>query len=140
MPKTVMDLVTEARAQIENLSAEDALKEIASGNAILVDVREPLAPGEEILIELDREKTAAAGLNIFELSQGLGGDNFTMASGTVYDGETTLDAVERVFREFLAADPGETHDLELRGLSTSADKKPATGCLSNRSKISKTFS
>jgi rhodanese-related sulfurtransferase len=42
MPKTVMDLVTEARAQIENLSAEDALKEIASGNAILVDVREPL--------------------------------------------------------------------------------------------------
>jgi len=42
MPKTVMDLVTEARAQIESLSAVDTANEIASGKVILVDVREPL--------------------------------------------------------------------------------------------------
>ena len=45
---------------------------------------------KEILIELDREKTAAAGLNIYELAQELGGDNFTMASGTVRDGSRKL--------------------------------------------------
>lgn len=45
---------------------------------------------KEILIELDREKTAAAGLNIWELAQGLGSDNFTMASGTVREGSRKL--------------------------------------------------
>ena len=45
---------------------------------------------KEILIELDRERTAAAGLNIYELAQELGGDNFTMASGTVRDGDRKL--------------------------------------------------
>ncbi len=45
---------------------------------------------KEILIELDRAKTAAAGLNIYELAQQLSGDNFTMASGTVRDGERKL--------------------------------------------------
>ena len=45
---------------------------------------------KEILIELDREKTAAAGLNIFELGQTLGQDNFTLASGTVRDGSRKL--------------------------------------------------
>lgn len=42
MPKTVMELVQEAIAQIESLSALDTSNEIASGEAILVDVREPL--------------------------------------------------------------------------------------------------
>ena len=45
---------------------------------------------KEILIELDREKTSAAGLNIWELAQDLGSDNFTMASGTVRDGSDKL--------------------------------------------------
>jgi HAE1 family hydrophobic/amphiphilic exporter-1 len=45
---------------------------------------------KEILIELDRTKTAAAGLNIYRLAQELSGDNFTMASGTVRDGERKL--------------------------------------------------
>lgn len=40
---------------------------------------------KEILIELDRRKTEAHGLNIYQLAQQLGGDNFTMASGTVRD-------------------------------------------------------
>ncbi|MDJ0841101.1 MAG: efflux RND transporter permease subunit [Acidobacteriota bacterium] len=39
----------------------------------------------EIIIELDREATAAAGLNIWQLSNQLSDDNFTMASGNVRD-------------------------------------------------------
>ncbi len=38
---------------------------------------------KEIFIELDRELTEAAGLNIYALAQELGADNFTMASGDV---------------------------------------------------------
>jgi HAE1 family hydrophobic/amphiphilic exporter-1 len=45
---------------------------------------------KEILIELDRELTAAYGLNIYELAQSLRDDNFTMASGTVMDGSRKL--------------------------------------------------
>lgn len=40
---------------------------------------------KEILIELDRTKAEAHGLNIYQLAQQLGGDNFTMASGHVRD-------------------------------------------------------
>lgn len=40
---------------------------------------------KEIIIEVDREKAEGAGLNIYQLSQELGGDNFTMASGNVRD-------------------------------------------------------
>ena len=45
---------------------------------------------KEILIELDRKKTEAAGLNIYEMAQELGSDNFTMASGDVFDGDRKL--------------------------------------------------
>ncbi|RMH19515.1 MAG: efflux RND transporter permease subunit [Acidobacteria bacterium] len=45
---------------------------------------------KEILIELDREKAEAAGLNIWQLGQELAGDNFTLASGTVYSGGRKL--------------------------------------------------
>ena len=41
---------------------------------------------KEVLIELDRERTDASGLNIYELAQQLGGDNFTLSSGTVRQG------------------------------------------------------
>ncbi|MDA7915817.1 efflux RND transporter permease subunit [Verrucomicrobia bacterium] len=37
----------------------------------------------EIIIEVDKQKADAHGLNIYQLSQELGGDNFSMASGTV---------------------------------------------------------
>lgn len=40
---------------------------------------------KEIIIELDRKKTDGHGLNIYQLAQTLGGDNFTMASGNVRD-------------------------------------------------------
>ena len=45
---------------------------------------------KEILIELDRERTAASGLNIYQLAQELSGDNFTMASGNVLAGGSKL--------------------------------------------------
>lgn len=45
---------------------------------------------KEILIEIDREKANSAGLNIYEMAQDLGADNFTMASGTVLSGTRKL--------------------------------------------------
>jgi HAE1 family hydrophobic/amphiphilic exporter-1 len=45
---------------------------------------------KEILIELDRERTDASGLNIYELAQQLSGDNFTMSSGNVRHGGRKL--------------------------------------------------
>ena len=45
---------------------------------------------KEVLIELDRELTTAAGLNIYQLGLELEGDNFTMASGHVYSGGKKL--------------------------------------------------
>ncbi len=45
---------------------------------------------KEILIELDRDRTAASGLNIYDLAQELGGDNFTMSSGNVRHGGKKL--------------------------------------------------
>ncbi|MEM8962469.1 MAG: efflux RND transporter permease subunit [Acidobacteriota bacterium] len=45
---------------------------------------------KEVLIELDRERTTAAGLNVWQLGQELAGDNFTMASGDVYAGGKKL--------------------------------------------------
>ena len=45
---------------------------------------------KEILIELDRDKTAAAGINIYNLAQELATDNFTMSSGNVRQGGSKL--------------------------------------------------
>ena len=45
---------------------------------------------KEILIELDRDRVSAAGLNIYEMAQELGSDNFTLASGTVREGPRKL--------------------------------------------------
>jgi len=38
---------------------------------------------KEVLIEVDKEKADAHGLNIYEMAQDLGGDNFSLASGNV---------------------------------------------------------
>lgn len=43
-----------------------------------------------IIIEVDKRLADAHGLNIYRLAQDLGGDNFTMASGTVRDGEKEM--------------------------------------------------
>ena len=45
---------------------------------------------KEIIIELDRERTAAAGLNIYLVARELAGDNFALASGTVRYGDKKL--------------------------------------------------
>lgn len=41
MAKTAAQLVAEARASIENLTTEQAAQEIASGDVLVVDIREP---------------------------------------------------------------------------------------------------
>ena len=41
---------------------------------------------KEIIIEADKDRTEAYGLNIYELSRQMRGDNFTLASGNVQDG------------------------------------------------------
>lgn len=40
---------------------------------------------KEILIEVDRQKAESSGLNLYQIAQELGSDNFTMASGHVRD-------------------------------------------------------
>ena len=45
---------------------------------------------KEVLIELDRQRTAAAGLNIYDLAEQLSGDNFTLSSGNVRHGGKKL--------------------------------------------------
>jgi HAE1 family hydrophobic/amphiphilic exporter-1 len=45
---------------------------------------------KEILIEIDRDRAQASGLNIYQLAQELAGDNFTMASGHVRDANRKL--------------------------------------------------
>ena len=45
---------------------------------------------KEVLIELDRERTAASGLNIYQLGLELADDNFSLASGHVYAGGKKL--------------------------------------------------
>jgi HAE1 family hydrophobic/amphiphilic exporter-1 len=45
---------------------------------------------KEILIELDRERTEAAGLSIYDLAMQLGDDSFTLASGKVFEGDKKL--------------------------------------------------
>ena len=44
----------------------------------------------EVLIELDRQRVEAAGLNIFEIAQDLASDYFTLASGSVRAGDRKL--------------------------------------------------
>ncbi len=45
---------------------------------------------KEIFIELDRERTEASGVNVYQVAQQLRGDNFTMASGDVRHGDAKL--------------------------------------------------
>lgn len=45
-PKTVAQLVQEAKQRVENLSAEQVAAELDSGEAVLIDVREPGEQGQ----------------------------------------------------------------------------------------------
>jgi HAE1 family hydrophobic/amphiphilic exporter-1 len=42
---------------------------------------------KEVIIEIDKQKTDAFGLNIYQLAQELGRDNFTMAGGHVFESD-----------------------------------------------------
>ena len=41
MAKSASEMVAEAKAQVENLTVDEAKQELESGNAVLVDLREP---------------------------------------------------------------------------------------------------
>src|SRR3954447_19764551 len=41
MPKTVSEIVSEAKSKIDNLTPEQVQQELAGGNAVLIDIREP---------------------------------------------------------------------------------------------------
>ncbi|HEX2164205.1 MAG TPA: efflux RND transporter permease subunit, partial [Thermoanaerobaculia bacterium] len=65
---------------------------------------------KEVLIEIDRERAEAAGLNIYELAQQLGADNFSLASGEVTSGGKEMllrsvaryDSIEELERRLVA--------------------------------------
>ena len=42
MPKTAMEMVLEAKAQVENVGPQQAYEEVKAGKAVLLDVREPV--------------------------------------------------------------------------------------------------
>jgi len=42
MAKTVAEMITEAKAKVENVSPPDAASEVAAGTAVFLDVREPV--------------------------------------------------------------------------------------------------
>jgi len=48
MAKTAVDLVTEARVGLENISPSDTQAELAAGKAVLLDIREPVEWSEHI--------------------------------------------------------------------------------------------
>ncbi len=56
----------------------------------VASVQSPGLQQKEVLIELDRDKTGSAGLNIYLVAQQLAADNFTLASGTVRYGSDKL--------------------------------------------------
>lgn len=68
-------------------------REIVTPLSRVEGVASVVSPGlqeKEVLIELDRAKTAAAGLNIYLVSQELQADNFSLASGTIRHGPSKL--------------------------------------------------
>lgn len=75
---------------------------------------------KEILIELDRERTSAAGLNIYQLAQSLSSDNFTLASGNVRDGSRKL--LLRSIAEYRSVDELQSRlvapNIRLRDIAT----------------------
>jgi HAE1 family hydrophobic/amphiphilic exporter-1 len=67
-----------------NLVKREVLQELERIDGVANVVADGLEE-KEIIIELDRKKAEGHGLNIYQLAQALGGDNFTMASGHVRD-------------------------------------------------------
>jgi len=81
---------------------------------------------KEILIELDRERTEAAGLNIYELAQQLGDDSFTLASGKVNEGgrKLLLRSVARYSSVQELADRPVSEDVRLGDIASIRYEEP----------------
>lgn len=83
IPVSVIGIAVDAKVtdpyQLVQNDVVLALQRIEGVATVEVNGLEP----KEIIIEVDREKLEGHGLNIFDLSQELAGDNFTMASGNV---------------------------------------------------------
>jgi len=58
MTTTAAEMVAEANAQIEKVSPKDAFDEMASGQAVLLDVREPVEWEHHIKGSLTSRSTA----------------------------------------------------------------------------------
>tara|TARA_R110002096_G_scaffold77896_3_gene183205 strand:+ start:37657 stop:40806 length:3150 start_codon:yes stop_codon:yes gene_type:complete len=92
----------------------------------VASVASPGLQEKEVLIELDRERTAAAGLNIYLVGQELQADNFSMASGTVRHGGDKLllrsvsrfQNIDDIRNQFVAP------NLRLRDIATVSLQEP----------------
>lgn len=92
----------------------------------VASVASPGLQEKEVLIELDRERTAAAGLNIYLVGQELQSDNFSMASGNVRHGGDKLllrslsrfETIEDIRNQFVAP------NLRLRDIAQVSLQEP----------------
>ncbi len=83
IPVFMMGLAIEPQAtDVYNLIQNEVVLPLRRIDGV-ADVETRGLEEKEILIELDRERVSSAGLNIYELSQELGTDNFSLASGHV---------------------------------------------------------
>ncbi len=82
-------IVEEGTADVYNLVQNEVILRLERVPGVAaVDAQGMLE--REVLIELDRQRVEAAGLNIFEIAQDLATDYFTLASGSVRAGDRKL--------------------------------------------------
>ena len=90
MPVAMVGLIVEEEtADVYNLVQNEVILKLERVPGVAsVDAQGLLE--REVLIELDRQRVEAAGLNIFEIAQDLASDYFTLASGNVRAGDRKL--------------------------------------------------
>ena len=90
MPVAMVGLIVEEdTADVYNLIQNEVILKLERLPGVAaVDAQGLLE--REVLIELDRQRVEAAGLNIFEIAQDLATDYFTLASGNVRAGDRKL--------------------------------------------------
>ena len=90
MPVAMVGLIVEeGTADVYNLVQNEVILKLERVPGVAsVDAQGLLE--REVLIELDRQRVEAAGLNIFEIAQDLASDYFTLASGNVRAGDRKL--------------------------------------------------
>lgn len=90
MPVAMVGLIVEEEtADVYNLVRNEVVLRLERVPGVAaVDAQGMLE--REVLIELDRQRVEAAGLNIFEIAEDLSSDYFTLASGNVRAGDRKL--------------------------------------------------